>query len=50
VLKDKSSSAASLYDGGWRASDKTQLIDEYELLPEEADDLCKELEKIEKRQ
>ncbi len=38
--------AASLYDGGWRAEDKEQLMQEFELLEEEADELVAELEKI----
>ena len=32
--------AASLYDGGWRAEDRDQLIDEYQLTEEEADEIC----------
>ena len=40
-------SAASLYDGGWRAEDRDQLIDEYNLTAEEADDLCRELAEVE---
>ena len=36
-------SAAALYDGGWRAEDRDQLIDEYNLTEEEADEICKEL-------
>ena len=36
-------SAASLYDGGWRAEDRDQLIDEYQLTEEEADEICREL-------
>jgi hypothetical protein len=47
MLKDKQSSAAALYDGGWRSADKEQLISEYDLTAEEADSLCKELEKYE---
>ena len=39
-------SAASLYDGGWRAEDRDQLIDEYNLTADEADDICKELAAI----
>jgi hypothetical protein len=46
MLKDKQSSAAALYDGGWRAVDRDQLISEYELTAEEADSLCEELKKI----
>lgn len=36
-------SAASLYDGGWRAEDRDQLISEYDLTAGEANELCKEL-------
>ena len=32
-------SAASLYDGGWRAEDRDQLISEYDLTAEEADEM-----------
>ena len=39
-------SAASLYDGGWRAEDRDQMIDEYNLTADEADDICKELAAI----
>ena len=39
-------STASLYDGGWRAEDRDQLIDEYNLTADEADDICKELAAI----
>ena len=42
-------SAASLYDGGWRAEDRDQLIDEYNLTEEEADDICEGLREIEDR-
>lgn len=48
MLKDIQSSAAALYDGGWRASDKEQLISEYGLTQDEADALCKELLSLEK--
>jgi hypothetical protein len=46
MLKDVESSAAALYDGGWRASDRDQLIAEYDLTDDEADVLCKQLERI----
>ena len=39
-------SAASLYDGGWRAEDRDQMISEYGLTADEADDICKELAAI----
>ena len=42
-------SAASLYDGGWRAEDREQLIDEYNLTAEEADEICKELAELKDR-
>ena len=32
--------AASLYDGGWRAADREQMIEEYELTEDEADGIC----------
>ena len=38
-----SSEAAALYDGGWRETDKDELIQEYELTAEEAEDLCRQL-------
>lgn len=40
-------SAASLYDGGWRAEDRDQLIDEYNLTEEEADEICRGLAEVE---
>ena len=42
-------SAASLYDGGWRAEDRDQMIDEYGLTADEADDICKELADLKDR-
>jgi hypothetical protein len=38
--------AASLYDGGWRASDRAQLIQEYDLTDDEADAICAHLERF----
>lgn len=35
--------AAALYEGGWRAEDKEELMSEYELTEEEAAQLCKAL-------
>ena len=40
-------SAASLYNGGWRAGDKADLMEEYYLTESEADEICKELAEIE---
>ena len=42
-------SAASLYDGGWRAEDRDQLISEYGLTADEADEICKELADLKDR-
>ena len=38
--------AASLYDGGWRASDRAQLMEEYSLTDDEADVICAHLERF----
>lgn len=46
-MKDLSSSAAALYDGGWRAEDREELIEEYELTEEEADEICELLARME---
>ena len=48
TMKDYLASAAALYDGGWRAEDRDQLIEEYDLTEEEADKLCEILEELEK--
>ena len=47
-MKDYTASAAALYDGGWRAEDRDQLIEEYELTEEEADKICEILASYEK--
>lgn len=47
MLKDVESSAAALYDGGWRSDDREDLISEYELTEDEADALCEELKRLE---
>ena len=39
-LKDLQASAAALYDGGWRAEDREELIDEYDLDETEVDEIC----------
>lgn len=41
------SSAAALFDGGWRSDDREQLINEYDLTDEEADKIVLELERLE---
>ena len=43
MLKDIESSAAALYDGGWKAGDRDQLIAEYNLDAEDADAICERL-------
>lgn len=40
MINDYEASAAALYDGGWRAEDREQLIYEYDLTAEEADKIC----------
>jgi DNA-binding transcriptional regulator YiaG len=47
MLKDVTSSAAALYDWGWRAEDRDRLIAEYNFTEDEADILCAELEDME---
>ena len=49
MIKDVQSSAASLYDSGWRAADKEDLIEDYSLTEQEAQEICAELEKYEKQ-
>lgn len=48
-MKDYESSAAALYDGGWRSEDKEDLIEEYQLTEEEATNICEILAEIEKK-
>mgnify|MGYP001363885076 CR=1 FL=1 len=47
MLRNITSSAAALYDGGWRSTDKEQMMDEYDLEEQEAEAICNELEKME---
>lgn len=39
-MTDFTSSAAALFDGGWRSEDKDDLIQEYDITEEEAETLC----------
>jgi hypothetical protein len=39
--------ACNLYDGGWRAGDKAQLIEDYGITEEEADTFCEILAELE---
>lgn len=48
MIKGYEASAAALYDSGWKAEDREQLIEEYELTSEEADKICEILEEYEK--
>ena len=47
MFKDVEMSAARLYDGGWRAEDREQLIAEYQLTEDEADAICEKLQEYE---
>lgn len=46
-MTDYRASAAALYDGGWRAEDKDEIIEEYDLTEEEAEKLCELLAEFE---
>lgn len=47
TMTDYRASAAALYDGGWRAEDKDEIIEEYDLTEEEAEKLCELLTEFE---
>ena len=49
MLKDVSSSAAALYDGGWRSADADQLCAEYDLTEKETQELCAALADLEEK-
>ena len=40
-MKDYSSIASSLYDGGWRVCDKALMIDQFGLTENEANEICR---------
>ena len=40
-MKDARGAAASLFDGGWRAEGREELISEYDLTEEESAEICK---------
>lgn len=46
MITDYGTSAAALYDGGWRATDKDALKKEYDLTDEETEKICNKLEEI----
>ena len=46
-MTDYQTSAAALFDGGWRAEDKEQLMAEYDLTEAEATEICEWLKEME---
>ena len=46
---DIETTAAFLYDGGWRSDDRGELATKYNLTQDEADDICAELAKVENK-
>lgn len=40
--------AANLYDGGWRSTDRDELMRVYDMTEEEATEICEELAEVEK--
>lgn len=46
-MTDYRSSAAALYDGGWRAEDRDDLIEEYRFTEEEVSKICELLAEFE---
>lgn len=47
MIDDIESSAAALYDGGWRSDDREELIAEYQFSKDEADAICEKLKEYE---
>lgn len=47
MISNPMMSAAALLDGGWTSRDRDELIAEYGLTVEEADDLCTAMYEIE---
>lgn len=50
MLNTPETDAAALYDGGWRAGDREELMQEYDLTEDEATEICQLLEKLEDSQ
>lgn len=46
MIKDLTTTAAALYDGGWRACDRDDLQAAHQLSDSDADAICKELKNI----
>ena len=47
-MKDLQASAAALYDGGWRSTDRDQLMEECQMTEDEAVKICELLARWEK--
>lgn len=47
---DDWASAAALYDGGWRAEDRDELVAEYDLSEEDADAICEDLRRMDEKE
>lgn len=47
---DDWTSATALYDGGWRAEDRDELVAEYNLSEEEADAICEDLRRMDEKE
>lgn len=43
VIEDYDQTAASLYDGGWRAEDRDDIKDEYDFTDAQVDRICEKL-------
>lgn len=50
MRRDDWTSAAALYDGGWRAEDRDELVAEYNLSEEEADAICEDLRRMDEKE
>jgi len=48
-ISDIESMAAALYDGGWRADERDQLISEYDLSEADAEAICAKLAEYDRR-
>lgn len=47
TIKNHETSAAALYDGGWRSTDHDELIEEHGLTSEDATKICEYLKRLE---
>lgn len=47
---DALTSAAALFDGGWRAEDRDEFMAEYGLSEEEADAICEDLRRMDEKE